>query len=104
MAVAEVGNNSGRFVFGFDSERVESDDGLGAFGEGIFGSDRGSGALKDEAVGVASNLGGEAESGVFGVLILRVGWLMGLVDNDAAEIVDRGEQSGTRADDDVWLV
>ncbi len=53
---------------------------------------RGLAACGDEA--------GETESGITGGVFLVIGGFVGLVDDDEAEIMDGGKESGTGADDD----
>lgn len=58
---------------------------------------------------LANDEAGEAEGGVARGVFLVIGGLMGFVDDDEAEVVNRGEEGGARTDDDegfgrtVWL-
>lgn len=51
-----------------------------------------------------SHDGGEAERGIFGVLVLLVAWLMRFVDDDEAKVFDGREQRGARPNDDLGLL
>ena len=84
----------------FDGWLRKLDNGLVAGSEGVVGDGRSSGALKDVGFGLGGDETGEAEGGVFGVLILEVSWFVSFVDDDGAEIVERSEEGGAGADDD----
>ena len=53
---------------------------------------------KSEVVGDEA---GEAEGGIFWGALLVIGGLVSFVDNDEAEVVNRGEKGGTGADDNL---
>jgi len=53
---------------------------------------------------LAGDEASEAESGIARGIFLIVGGFVGFVDDDEAEVVNRGEEGGTRADDDERLL
>lgn len=52
---------------------------------------------------MADNEAGEAESGIARGIFLIIGGFVGFVDDNETEVVNRGEEGGTRTDDDERL-
>lgn len=53
---------------------------------------------------MASDEASEAESGIARGIFLIIGRFVGFVDDNEAEVVNRGEEGGARADDDERLL
>ena len=70
------------------------------FGEIKIGDEWGGSAFETGDFKRRSNKTGKAESRVFWGIFLEIGGFMGLVDDDEAEVMNRGEQSRARADND----
>ena len=99
LATLEVNQlDAGGFVV-FDGELVEFNDGIVLLADIV---------IRNEWRGGAENgfrhFGGEAEGGILWILVLLIGWLVRLVNNNEAEILHWRKESRARADDDLWLV
>ena len=91
----DAGGDGGGFcLFG------EEDEGVFVFGEEEVGDEGGGGAKEASDFEGAGEEGSEADGGVFGGVFLVVGGFVGFVDDDEAEVFDRGEEGGAGADDD----
>ena len=70
-------------------------------GKVIVGSERGGGALEAGDFKRCSHEAGKTESGIFRGVFLEVGGFVGFVDNDEAEIFDRGKEGRAWPDDNL---
>lgn len=101
IAIFEVDNggfsgDGGRFGL-----NVEIDKGVAGFCKVVIDDIRGGSTENTGNFATASDETGEAESGITGWIFLIIGGFMSFVDNNKAEIIDRGEEGGARADDDL---
>lgn len=104
IAIFEVDEvDVGRFGggFGFD---VEADKSVFGLGEVEIGDTRGGAALEAGDFEGAGDEAGEAKSGIAGGIVLIIGGFVGFVDDDEAEVGDRGKKGGAGADDDFYVM
>jgi len=92
----DVGGDGGSFGF-----LGEGDEGVFGLGEIKVGDERGGGAKEARDVEGAGKEGSEADGGVFGGVFLVVSGFVGFVDDNEAEIVKWGEESGAGANDNA---
>ena len=85
----------GRFGAGFQGNAS-----VVFLGEVIIGDERSGGALETGDFQGVRHKTGEAEGRVFRGVFLRIGRFVSFVDDDEAEVVNRGEEGGAGADDD----
>lgn len=72
-------------------------------GEVIVDEIRGGGALEAGDFEGASDEAGEAQGGIARGVFLVIGGFVGFVDDDLAEVANRGQEGGTRADNNQRL-
>ncbi len=103
IAILEVDNGG----FGGDGSRfglnVEIDKGVAGFCKVVIDDIRGGSTENTGNFTTASDETGEAESGVAGRILLIIGRFVGFIDDNQTEIIDRGEEGGARADDDLGV-
>ncbi len=73
------------------------------FGKVIIDKIRGGGALETGDFKSASNETSEAQGGIARCVFLVIGGFVGFVDDDLAEVANRGQEGGTRADNNQRL-
>ena len=99
-AVLEVDDGDGGGLGGGFGLMVEGDK-SGFLASEVIIDEVGSGGAEDAGdFEGGGDLAGEAKGGIAGGVFLVVGGLVGLVDEDEAEVVEGGEEGGTGADDD----
>lgn len=92
----DVGGSGGLSLF------IESDEGIVASSEVIIGDEWGGGAEDTRYFQVVSDKTGEAEGGIMRGVLLKIGGVVGFVDNNEAEIREGGKKGRAWANDDNW--
>ncbi len=93
-----MGGNGGRFGF-----LIELDQGMFGLGEMIIDDIRSGSAENARDFKGGSHEAGKTQGGVAGRIFLIVSAFVSFVNDNKTKVVNRGEESGARADDDLGL-